>query len=95
MPTNLYGPRDNYDQINSHVLASFIRRFYKAKMEKSETVIRWGSGNPRREFLHVEDLGNTILFVLKNWDINGDFIHFDLNGEPIFFKCWDWKGYFN
>ena len=85
MPTNLYGPGDNYDEKNSHVLASFIRRFHKAKMEKSETVICWGSGNPRREFLHVEDLGNAILFVLENWDINGDFIPLDLNGEPLSF----------
>ncbi|MBI96765.1 GDP-fucose synthetase [bacterium] len=85
MPTNLYGPGDNYDEINSHVLASFIRRFYKAKMEKSEKVICWGSGNPMREFLHVDDLGNAILFVLENWDINGDFIPLDLNGEPLSF----------
>ena len=85
MPTNLYGPGDNYDELDSHVLASFIRRFHKAKMEKSETVICWGTGNPRREFLHVEDLGNAIIFVLENWDIKGDFIPLDLKGNPLSF----------
>ena len=85
MPTNLYGPGDNYDESNSHVLASFIRRFHRAKMEKLENVICWGSGNPKREFLHVEDLGKAILFVLEKWDINGDFTPLDLNGEPLSF----------
>ena len=85
MPTNLYGPGDNYDESNSHVLASFIRRFHRAKMEKLENVICWGTGNPRREFLHVEDLGKAILFVLEKWDINGDFTPLDLNGEPLSF----------
>ena len=85
MPTNLYGPGDNYDELNSHVLASFIRRFHKAKLEKSEKVICWGSGNPKREFLHVEDLGRAILFVLENWDIKGDFNPLDLKGEPLSF----------
>ena len=83
MPTNLYGPGDNYDDMNSHVLASFIRRFHKAKMEKSESVTCWGTGTPRREFLHVEDLGNAILFVLENWDIKSDLIPLNLNGEPL------------
>ena len=85
MPTNLYGPGDNYDEINSHVLASFIRRFHKAKIEELEEVICWGSGNPMREFLHVDDLGNAILFVLENWDIKSDFVPLDLNGEPLSF----------
>ena len=83
MPTNLYGPGDNYDEMNSHVLASFIRRFHKAKMEKSESVTCWGTGTPRREFLHVEDLGNAILFVLENWDIKSDLIPLNLNGETL------------
>ena len=85
MPTNLYGPGDNYDEINSHVLASFIKRFHKAKIEKLETVKCWGTGSPRREFLHVEDLGNAILLVLEKWDIRGDFIPLDKNGEPLSF----------
>ena len=85
MPTNLYGPGDNYDESNSHVLASFIRRFYKAKMEKSETVTCWGTGNPRREFLHVDDLAKASLFVLEHWDIKGDSSPFDSNGEPLSF----------
>ena len=85
MPTNLYGPGDNYDESNSHVLASFIKRFYKAKMEKLEKVTCWGTGNPRREFLHVDDLAKAILFVLEHWDIKGNFSPLDLNGEPLSF----------
>ena len=85
MPTNLYGPGDNYDEFNSHVLASFIRRFYKAKLEKSEIVTCWGTGTPRREFLYVEDLAKAILFVLEKWDINDYFMPLDLNGEPLSF----------
>src|SRR5882672_8689446 len=56
MPTNLYGPNDNYDQMNSHVLPALIRKFYEAKTQGQETVEIWGSGAPRREFLHVDDL---------------------------------------
>ncbi len=85
MPTNLYGPGDNYDESNSHVLASFIRRFHKAKIEKSESVICWGTGNARREFLHVDDLARASLFVLEHWDIKGDYSPKDLNGDPLSF----------
>ena len=82
MPTNLYGPGDNYDNLNSHVLASFIRRFYYAKLEKKE-VVCWGTGNPMREFLHVDDLAEASLFVLKNWDINCDLEPINKNGEKL------------
>ncbi len=85
MPTNLYGPGDNYDESNSHVLASFIKRFHKAKIEKLETVTCWGTGNPKREFLHVDDLAKASLFVLEQWDIKGDFSPLDSNGEPLSF----------
>ncbi len=85
MPTNLYGPGDNYDELNSHVLASFIRRFHKAKMEESEKVTCWGTGTPMREFLHVDDLAKASLFVLENWDIKSNFNPLDSDGEPLSF----------
>ena len=68
MPTNLYGPGDNYCKKNSHVLAAFIRRFHEAKLNNSETITCWGSGSPLREFLHVDDLSDAVKFVLENWD---------------------------
>ena len=85
MPTNLYGPGDNYDELNSHVLASFIRRFHKAKLEESETVTCWGTGTPMREFLHVDDLAKASLFVLENLDIKSNFNPLDSDGEPLSF----------
>ena len=85
MPTNLYGPGDNYDEQKSHVLASFIRRFRKAKKEELETVTCWGTGSPMREFLHVDDLAKASLFVLENWDIKSNFSPLDSNGEPLSF----------
>ena len=68
MPTNLYGPGDNYHPTNSHVLPSLIRRFIEAKIKKQKKVICWGSGTPLREFLHVDDLGRACVFVLEKWD---------------------------
>ena len=68
MPSNLYGPGDNYHPINSHVLASFIRKFYIAKVNNENKVICWGSGTPYREFLHVDDLAEASLFALENWN---------------------------
>ena len=67
MPTNLYGPGDNYDQSNSHVLPAMIRRFYEAKQSGSKVVTCWGTGTPMREFLHADDLGEACLFSLKYW----------------------------
>ncbi|TCJ39578.1 GDP-L-fucose synthase [Parafrankia sp. BMG5.11] len=64
MPTNLYGPGDNFHPENSHVLPALIRRFHEAKIEGSEQVVIWGTGNPRREFLHVDDMAAASLFVL-------------------------------
>ena len=61
MPTNLYGPNDNYDLQKSHVLPAFIRKFHVAKEAGTETVEIWGSGTPKREFLHVDDLANACL----------------------------------
>ena len=68
MPTNLYGPGDNYHPENSHVLPALIRRFHEATQAKSDCVTCWGSGTPLREFLHVDDLGEACVFALKNWE---------------------------
>tara|TARA_Y100000589_G_scaffold331972_1_gene388327 strand:+ start:3149 stop:4135 length:987 start_codon:yes stop_codon:yes gene_type:complete len=67
MPTNLYGPGDNYNINNSHVLPSLINRFYSARTKGEKSVKCWGSGIPKREFLHVDDLANASLFVLENF----------------------------
>ncbi|MBN9618168.1 MAG: GDP-L-fucose synthase, partial [Actinobacteria bacterium] len=68
MPTNLYGPNDNFDPQNSHVLPAFIRRFAEAKATDALSVTIWGTGTPRREFLHVDDLARACLFLLENYD---------------------------
>jgi GDP-L-fucose synthase len=67
MPTNLYGSGDNYHPTNSHVLPGLIRRFQEAREAGSEEVVCWGSGRPRREFLHVDDLAAAALFCLRHW----------------------------
>jgi len=66
MPTNLYGPNDNFDLETSHVLPAFIRKFHEAKVNKQNSVTIWGSGKPKREFLYVEDLADAILFMIEN-----------------------------
>jgi GDP-L-fucose synthase len=68
MPTNLYGPGDNFDLQNSHVLPALIRRFHEAKVRGDERVIAWGTGTPRREFLHVADLAEAIVLLLERYD---------------------------
>lgn len=68
MPTNLYGPGDNYHPENSHVLPALIRRFHEAKEAGAESVKCWGTGSPLREFLHVDDLGNACVFALDRWN---------------------------
>ncbi|MCD4749400.1 MAG: GDP-L-fucose synthase [Thermoanaerobaculales bacterium] len=68
MPTNLYGPSDNFDLESSHVLPALIRRFHDAKMAKAKRVTIWGTGNPRREFLYVDDLADACLFLMKNYE---------------------------
>lgn len=68
MPTNMYGPRDNFDLENSHVLPALIRKFHDAKVAGLESVTLWGTGSPRREFLHSEDLGLACLYLLENYD---------------------------
>lgn len=73
MPTNLYGPGDNFHPENSHVLPALMRRIHEAKIANSPEVIIWGSGTPRREFLFVDDLADAIIFLMDNYD----------SGEPI------------
>jgi GDP-L-fucose synthase len=68
MPTNLYGPGDNFDLQNSHVLPALIRRFHEAKLRGDETMSIWGTGTPRREFLHVDDLADAVVYLLNNYD---------------------------
>ena len=68
MPTNLYGPNDNYHPDNSHVFASLIRKFVIGKRENIESIDIWGSGNPKREFLHVDDLADASIFLMNNYD---------------------------
>jgi GDP-L-fucose synthase len=68
MPTNLYGPGDNFNLQNSHVLPALIRRFHEAKVRGDESVTVWGTGTPRREFLHVDDLADAVLYLLHAYD---------------------------
>lgn len=71
MPTNLYGPNDNYDLQGSHVLPAMIRKFWEAKHDQSPTVGLWGDGSPRREFLHVDDAAAACLFLMENYEDEG------------------------
>ena len=68
MPTNLYGPGDNYHHINSHVIPALMRKFHDAKIKNLPNVTCWGSGSPLREFLYVDDLAKACIFLLKNWN---------------------------
>jgi GDP-L-fucose synthase len=68
MPTNLYGPHDNYDLRNSHVLPALIRKVHEAKQAGAKNIAVWGSGNPRREFLHTDDLADACVFLLEHYD---------------------------
>ena len=68
MPTNLYGPNDNYDLQNSHVLPAMLRKFHEAKINKTPAVTIWGTGKPKREFLYVDDLAEACVFLMKNYN---------------------------
>lgn len=84
MPSNLYGPNDNYDLKNSHVLPALIRKFHEAKKNNIPEVIIWGTGMPKREFLHVDDLASACFFMLENFDQGG---HLNVGtGEEISIK---------
>jgi GDP-L-fucose synthase len=68
MPTNLYGPGDNFHPLNSHVLPALLRKFHEAKMAGEKSVQAWGSGRPRREFLHVDDMADACVFLMQHYD---------------------------
>lgn len=68
MPTNLYGPGDNFDMHNSHVLAALVRKFYEAVLEDKKEITLWGSGNPRREFMHADDFASAVTFITDNYN---------------------------
>lgn len=71
MPTNLYGPNDNYDLEKSHVLPALIRKFHEAKKNNAPNVVMWGTGTPKREFLHVDDLADACVYLMKTYNQEG------------------------
>jgi GDP-L-fucose synthase len=83
MPTNLYGPGDNYHPSHSHVMAALLRRFYEAAASGAREVLCWGTGTPRREFLHVDDLAAAALFCLEHWDPGAPNAPLDDHGQPL------------
>ena len=85
MPTNLYGPNDNYHPNNSHVMASLIRKFSNAVLNSEKEVVCWGTGKPLREFMHVDDLGNAAIFVLENWSPSAPDAPVDNSGKKLTF----------
>jgi len=81
MPTNLYGPNDNYHPEHSHVLPALLRKFHEAVLHKKEEVIVWGSGTPRREFMHADDMADACVFLMKTYD---EAVHINVGtGEDI------------
>jgi len=83
MPTNLYGKGDNYHPYNSHVLPALINRFHIHKSENKDFLECWGSGNPRREFMHVDDLAEACIFALEKWNPDNKNSPLDDSGEPL------------
>ncbi len=84
MPTNLYGPGDNYHIQDSHVMAALLRKFHEAK-ENSSSVTCWGSGEPLREFMHVDDLANAVSYLMEKWDPDAIDAPKDENGNPLYY----------
>ena len=85
MPTNLYGPGDNYHPSSSHVLPALIRRFHEAKQSGAESVTCWGTGTPLREFLHADDLGEACVFALEKWSALDEDAPTNDAGQPLAF----------
>lgn len=81
MPTNLYGPNDNFDLQNSHVLPALIRKFVEAKKNNAPSVVLWGTGTPRREFLYVDDMADACIFLMNTYD-GGEFVNIG-TGEEV------------
>ncbi len=84
MPTNLYGPNDNFSELDSHVIPGLISRMYKSKIENNESFQIWGTGNPLREFLYVDDLSSAIDFIISN-EVNNELLNVG-SGEEISIK---------
>ena len=84
MPTNLYGPHDNYHPMHSHVMAAFIKKFCDAKNNLLPSISFWGSGKPFREFMHVDDLASAIIFLLNYWDPDSENAPLDNKGNPLY-----------
>ena len=84
MPTNLYGPGDNYDLETSHVMAALIRKFHEAKLNNAPQVVVWGTGTPRREFLYVDDMADACVHLMENYDAAdiGEFVNIGV-GEDV------------
>jgi GDP-L-fucose synthase len=80
MPTNLYGPGDNFHLENSHVMPALIRKFHDAKERSEREVVMWGTGTPRREFLHVDDLGDALVFLMENYS-EEDFVNVGIGND--------------
>tara|TARA_Y100000589_G_scaffold331964_1_gene388272 strand:+ start:700 stop:1689 length:990 start_codon:yes stop_codon:yes gene_type:complete len=83
MPSNLYGPGDNFHFQDSHVIAALIRKFYEAKIKNQKNVTCWGTGNPKREFLYVDDLADACFQILKQWTPTKNNAPLDDNGLPL------------
>ena len=84
LPTNLFGPNDNYHSKNSHVMAALIKKFCTAIEERHDKVTCWGSGSPLREFMHVDDLADAIIFCLENWDPDSSTAPKDSKGNKLY-----------
>lgn len=98
MPTNLYGPNDNFDLENAHVLPALVRKFYEAKMGDKDSVTIWGSGEPKREFLHADDLADACVFLMEEYD-DGEIINvgtgndISIHGLALLIKeCYGFEG---
>ena len=83
MPTNLYGPKDNYHYLNSHVMPSLIKKINDAKKNNLKSITCWGTGTPLREFLYVEDLADACIFALENWHPNDENAPKNSSGAPL------------
>jgi len=81
MPTNLYGPGDNFNLNSSHVMPALMRKFHEAKLANAPEVVMWGTGKPRREFLHVDDMADACIHLMKNYD-SGEIINIGV-GEDV------------
>lgn len=80
MPTSIYGPNDNFDPTESHVIPALIRRFHDAKINNLESVVMWGTGTPKREFMHVDDMADALVYLMNNYD-GSELINIGMGGD--------------